>query len=89
VLVERMTKKGLRTFDCRTAVISLRVEPHESGARLDLVLRHAVPAVRPDDVLAGLAAVALFETDGAPLLTRLAQGPLDPTTGTVGDPLDS
>ena len=27
----------------------------DGGARLDLVLRHAVPSVRPDDVLTGLA----------------------------------
>ena len=58
VSVERMTKKGLREFDCRAAVVSLTVSPHERGARLDLVLRHTVPAVRPDDVLTGLAAVS-------------------------------
>jgi radical SAM-linked protein len=90
--VERMTKKGLRSFDCRAAVVSLAVLPAlEGGApdavRLDLVLRHGTPSVRPDDVLAGLRGVAGFEPDGAPLLTRLAQGPLDPATGTVGDPL--
>lgn len=87
VLVERMTKKGLREFDSRAAVISLSAAPHGDGARLDMVLRHAVPAVRPDDVLAGLAAVAGFATTGAPLLTRLAQGPLDEATGEIGDPL--
>jgi radical SAM-linked protein len=87
VLVERMTKKGLREFDCRAAVISLSSVEYAGGARLDLVLRHAVPAVRPDDVLAGLAAVAGLEPSGAPLLTRLAQGPLDEDTGEIGDPL--
>ena len=87
VLVERMTKKGLREFDCRAAVIALRADPIDSGARLDLVLRHAVPAVRPDDVLVGLNAVAGLTTDGAPRFTRLAQGPLDEADGTVGDPL--
>ena len=87
VLVERMTKKGLREFDCRSAVISLSAAAHGDGARLDLVLRHAVPAVRPDDVLSGLSAVAGFTSSGAPLLTRLAQGPLDEATATVGDPL--
>ena len=45
--VERMTKKGLRTFDCRGPVAALSVRPHESGAELDLILRHTVPAVRP------------------------------------------
>ena len=87
VPVERMTKKGLRTFDCRAAVLALTAEEAANGARLDLVLRHAVPAVRPDDVLAGLKAVAGLEVDGAPLLTRLAQGPLDEATATIGDPL--
>jgi len=88
VLVERMTKKGVREFDCRAAVVSLRVgEAEQGGARLDLVLRHTVPAVRPDDVLAGLATVAGLDAGRSPLLTRLAQGPLDEPTGTVGDPL--
>ena len=87
VPVERMTKKGMREFDCRAAVVSLTVGPHERGARLDLVLRHTVPAVRPDDVLTGLASVAGLETGESPLLTRLEQGPLDETTGAIGDPL--
>lgn len=85
--VERMTKRGLRSFDCREAVLSLRAETGTRGTVLDLVLRHAVPAVRPDDVLAGLAADAGLVLEGAPLLTRLAQGPLDETTLQIGDPL--
>jgi radical SAM-linked protein len=87
IAVERMTKKGLREFDCRAAVVSLSVEARGEAARLDLVLRHAVPAVRPDDVLSGLSEVGGLTPPGAPLLTRLAQGPLDPETGTIGDPL--
>jgi len=90
VTVERMTKKGLREFDCRAAVVSLSVPESDGddvGARLDLVLRHGVPSVRPDDVLTGLCALTGLELPGAPLLTRLAQGPLDEETGTVGDPL--
>ncbi len=91
VLVQRMTKKGLREFDCRSAVLSLAVVPvapgSSSGSRLDLVLRHAVPAVRPDDVLSGLAAVAGLDSGDHALLTRLAQGPLDEATGEIGDPL--
>lgn len=87
VPVERMTKKGLRTFDCRAAVLSLSATASGEGTRLDLVLRHAEPAVRPDDVLAGLTSVAGLRADGAPLLTRLAQGPLDEATASVGDPL--
>ncbi|MCB0896803.1 MAG: DUF2344 domain-containing protein [Nocardioides sp.] len=87
VLVQRMTKKGLREFDCRGAVVSLSASAREAGSRLDLVLRHAEPAVRPDDVLAGLAAVAGLDVGAAPLLTRLCQGPLDERTGEIGDPL--
>ena len=88
VLVERMTKKGMREFDCRAAVVSLSVVPHGEGARLELVLRHATtPAVRPDDVLRGLTQTSGLEVDGAPLLTRQAQGPLDAETGEVRDPL--
>jgi radical SAM-linked protein len=87
VPVERMTKKGMRQFDCRAAVVSLAAASREGGSRLHLVLRHLEPAVRPDDVLSGLASVGGLEAAGAPLLTRLSQGPLDEATGEVGDPL--
>jgi radical SAM-linked protein len=89
VLVERMTKKGLRTFDCRAACVELSVADGDRGARIDVVLRHGVPSVRPDDVLSGLeSAGGLVRGEGAaaPLLTRLAQGPLE-DDGTIGDPL--
>lgn len=89
VVVERMTKKGLREFDCRAAVVALTVVDTPGaagGARLDLVLRHTVPAVRPDDVLTGIGRVTALETGPAPLLTRLQQGPLDEADGAVGDP---
>jgi radical SAM-linked protein len=88
-LVERMTKKGMRSFDARGAVVSLVLLPAEGDdarTSLDVVLRHGTPAVRPDDVLRGLAAVGGLEPGDAPLMTRLAQGPLL-ETGDVGDPL--
>ena len=89
-LVERMTKKGMRQFDARAAVVSLSVpegsDPDEGRTTLDVVLRHGTPAVRPDDVLRGLATVAGLDAGEAPLMTRLAQGPLL-ATGEVGDPL--
>jgi radical SAM-linked protein len=89
--VERMTKKGLRTFDCRGAVLSLSVssgsDPGALCAIIEVVLRHAIPAVRPDDVLAGLRKTGGLGVGPAPLFERLAQGPLDPRSGTVGDPL--
>jgi radical SAM-linked protein len=91
VEVQRMTKKGLRTFDCRAAVVSLSArsgpEPGEVCAILEMVLRHGTPSVRPDDVLAGLRDIAGLEAGSAPLHERLAQGPLDAENGTVGDPL--
>jgi len=84
VPVERMTKKGLRTFDCRTAVIGLTVDPE---GRLELLLEHGQPAVRPDDVLSGLRDIGGLPASATALLTRLAQGPLDRATAEVGDPL--
>lgn len=83
VVVERMTKKGMREFDCRRAVASLTSD----GTSLDLVLHHTVPAVRPDDVLTGLRQLTGLDPGEAPLLTRLAQGTLDVGTGALRDPL--
>ena len=86
--VQRMTKKGMRDLDARAAVHSLSVVGAESPTvTLELVLRHTVPAVRPDDVLAGMAAVSGRARGGVPLLTRISQGPLDAATGAIGDPL--
>jgi radical SAM-linked protein len=91
-LVERMTKKGMREFDARAAVVSLTVLPvaetdgPDGRTTLDVVLRHGTPAVRPDDVLRGLTTVAGLDTGEAPLMTRLSQGPLL-DGGEVGDPL--
>jgi radical SAM-linked protein len=98
VEVSRMTKNGLRTFDARGAVVSLEVsdthdtEPVGEGvmtacAILRLVVRHVTPAVRPDDVLAGLRHIGELAPREAPAVTRLAQGPLDEAFGTVSDPL--
>jgi len=98
VTVERMTKKGLRSFDARAAVVRLDVAgPGEATAGenagsdpacaiLDLVLRHGTPSVRPDDVLAALREISGLSL-GAALQQRLAQGPLDERGGTVEDPL--
>jgi radical SAM-linked protein len=87
VPVQRMTKKGMREFDCRAAVVSLSAEEAPAGSRLLVGLRHTVPAVRPDDVLSGLRRVAGLDTGEDPRLTRLAQGPLDEVTGDIGNPL--
>jgi radical SAM-linked protein len=91
VTVERMTKKGLRSFDSRAAVLALEVArtetPHDAGSRLVIVIRHTIPAVRPDDVLAGLREIGDLPDPGAPLVTRLEQGPFEEPTGAIGDPL--
>ena len=93
VPVERMTKKGLRTFDCRAAVLHLEVGDAEvddagrSGSTLDLLLRHTVPSVRPDDVLTGMRSAAELPAPDRMLLTRLAQGPLTPAEDGLEDPL--
>jgi radical SAM-linked protein len=92
VVVERMTKKGMRSFDCRAAVVTLRVvgvtDEADECAILDVVLRHGTPSVRPDDVLAGIREVSGLQVGSSALFERLAQGPLDERTGTVGDPLN-
>ena len=84
VTVERMTKKGLRSFDCRAAVVRLAVT---ADGALDLLLEHTVPAVRPDDVLTGLREVGGLDVPLTALLTRLAQGVLDRGDESIGDPL--
>jgi radical SAM-linked protein len=101
--VSRMTKKGLRTFDARAAVVRVTVEPDQPAALppdgdaegseaprcaiLQVVVRHVTPAVRPDDVLAGLASIGALTPPTTPAVTRLAQGSLDESAGTVSDPL--
>lgn len=89
VVVTRMTKKGLRSFNVRADVLRLECEPGADGcAILSLVVRHAVPAVRPDDVLAGLRQVAVLATPSSPpVMTRMAQGPLAADGFSVTDPL--
>jgi radical SAM-linked protein len=95
VEVQRMTKAGLRTFDARAAIVRIEVEDiRASSARpacaiLKVVVRHATPAVRPDDVLSAFRAVADFAPPSPPLVTRLAQGLLDEEDGSVTDPLVS
>lgn len=98
VEVERLTKKGPRRFDAREAVLRLTVlegtdriaaqVPGQSCVILRMVVRHMTPAVRPDDVLTGLRLVADFAPPVPPEVTRLAQGPLDVSTGALADPFD-
>ncbi|GGN55399.1 radical SAM protein [Streptomyces albiflavescens] len=98
VEVQRKTKNGMRTFDARSAVASLETHSETQSPQADrptdqpcailrLVVRHVTPAVRPDDVLSGLRAVADLAPPVAAAVTRLAQGLFDEETGTVTDPL--
>jgi radical SAM-linked protein len=86
--VARRTKDGRRVVDVRPAIVSLRQRESGPGqhAIMDLVVRQATPAVRPDDVLAAMRIVAGLALDVPPHAVRVAQGPLD-ETGTVSDPL--
>ncbi len=90
--VERLTKNGRRTVDARGPIVSAVVSEPQGGpdssprAILELVVRQATPAVRPDDVLAALRAVGGLALAAPPQVVRLAQGPLD-DAGRVGDPL--
>ena len=95
VEVERMTKSGRRVVDVRSPLVSIAVTRGSvaSGGRsdhpraiLDVVVRQVTPAVRPDDVLVALGAVAGLAPVAPPLALRVAQGPLD-DSGAVGDPL--
>ncbi|MFI1102693.1 TIGR03936 family radical SAM-associated protein [Streptomyces melanogenes] len=94
VEVQRRTKNGMRTFDTRAAVAGLQALPPQADRPLDkpcailrLVVRHLTPAVRPDDVLSGLRAVADLAPPVPAAVTRLAQGLFDEESGTVTDPL--
>ena len=100
--VTRLTKSGPRTFDVRGSIVSARVltpsdaltdtvTTHEVGADcaiLRMVVRHTTPAVRPDDILTALREIADLQPPRPPLVTRLAQGPLDTVNVRVSDPLE-
>jgi radical SAM-linked protein len=89
--VERLTSKGMRRMDARSAVITLGVhgsdEDSDTGANgttvLRMVLRHTVPVVRPGDVLTALRDVSDVIPAAPSLITRLAQGSLG-ESGVVG-----
>jgi radical SAM-linked protein len=86
VTVAKRTKNGLRDVDARAAVTSASADEAAGCAILHVVVRQVTPAVRPDDVLAALAAVADLRPPSPARAVREAQGRLD-DTGTVADPL--
>jgi len=80
--VERLTSKGPRRLDGRAAVITMGADRcaadggDAGNAILRMVVRHVIPAVRPDDILAALRRLAALAPSSPPLVTRLAQGAL-------------
>ena len=90
VLVERSTSKGTRRLDARAAVLAVELDERAAPdgyagcTILRLVVRHVSPAVRPDDILTALNAVAGLAPSSPALVTRLAQGPLDVETTIEG-----
>jgi radical SAM-linked protein len=80
--VERLTSKGPRRVDARAAVITMETGPCAAvgggtgNAKLRMVVRHVIPAVRPDDILAALSRLAALAPTSPPVVTRLAQGAL-------------
>jgi radical SAM-linked protein len=86
VEVAKRTKNGLRDVDARAAVTSASAAGEAGCAILQVVVRQVTPAVRPDDVLAALAAVADLRPPSPPRAVREAQGRLD-DSGAVADPL--
>jgi radical SAM-linked protein len=87
VTVAKRTKNGLKDIDARPSVASASAAEEAGCAILHMVVRQLTPAVRPDDVLAALAAVADLHPPLPPRAVREAQGRLD-DSGTVADPLD-
>jgi radical SAM-linked protein len=81
--VERLTSKGTRRVDARAAVITMETDRcaatgggDAGNAILRMVVRHVIPAVRPDDILAALRRLAALAPSSPPLVTRLVQGAL-------------
>lgn len=92
VLITRITKKGRREVDLLSAWLRHDVFPGEntlgeSCAILRVVVRHVAPALRPDDVLTVLVERTDLEPPSSAIITRLAQGPLQESSGMPGDPL--
>jgi radical SAM-linked protein len=101
LLVERVTRDGRRSLDVRAAIVSLDIgaleiddcptvlpvpdQPGRCGI-LKAVVRQVSPAVRPDDVLSALGAVAGLPSSVLVKAIRTAQGRLDDDGGLV-DPL--
>jgi len=92
VEVERLTSKGMRRMDARAAVVMMQADWRSADERnagyaiLRMVVRHLIPAVRPDDILTALRRVAGLVPTSPPLVTRLVQGPLVAVAAEAGPP---
>lgn len=87
VEVDRVIKDGHRRVDVRRAVaFAVCRAENDTCAILETVVRHTTPAVRPDDVLTALRAVAVLSMPVSAEPTRLEQGRLC-GDGTLADPL--
>jgi len=81
--VDRLTSKGVRRLDTRAAVLSMELDRRAAQERdagcaiLRMVVRHMTPAVRPDDILVALRRMSALAPSSPPLVTRLAQGPIE------------
>ena len=89
VQVERLTSKGIRRMDARAAVVSMQADWRAAEARnagyaiLRMVVRHADtcrPTRRHPDCTSPVAGLA---PSSPPLVTRLAQGPLEAVAATA------
>lgn len=91
ILIERVTKSGRKELDARAAISGMRIRGNQQSdapcAIIDLVLTHATPSVRPQDVLAALWRVGNIAPPKPPRVTRLAQGLLAAGAWDVSDPL--
>ncbi len=94
VQVERLTSKGIRRMDARAAVVSMQAGWRAAAARnagyaiLRMVVQQLTPAVRPDDILTALRQVAGLVPSSPPLVTRLAQGPLEAVAAAAAGPAE-
>ena len=73
----------MRRMDARPAVVVIDLLASDSvsgngastgDATLRMIVKHTVPAVRPDDVLTAMREFSGVTPDAPPLMTRLAQG---------------
>ena len=89
VMVERLTKNGIRKFDARGSILALRVkadQAQEGCAILEVVVRAGTPTVRPDDVLSALKSAGGLALTVPPMVTRRAQGMLTENEFQLLDP---